>query len=82
MQRTVMGRTRNGKVLAVLQLKMRGIAGYSTACVRLRKAVESLGMIELNSGRPAYETGILAATCSLLLFGGDEKSAMVPVSSI
>jgi hypothetical protein len=31
--RSVMGRTRTGKEVAVLRLKMQGIAGYSTACV-------------------------------------------------
>ena len=45
-----MGRTRNGKVATVLRLKMRGIGGYSAACVEgLRKAVKSLEMIEFRT---------------------------------
>jgi len=43
-----MGGTKNRKVVAVLRLMMRGVAGYSTAGVEgLRTAVESLGMIEV-----------------------------------
>jgi len=76
-----MGGTKNGKVLTVLRLKMRGVAGYSTAGVEgLRAAVESLGIIEVKMSW--LETGILAATCILLMVGGDGRTAMVPVSSI
>jgi hypothetical protein len=79
--RTVVGRTRNGKEVAVLRLKVRGIAGYSTACVEgLRKAVESLGMIEVRTS--GLRDRHPAATCSLLMVGGDERNVMVPVASI
>jgi hypothetical protein len=61
----------------VFRLKMRGIAGIPLLALKdCGRLWNPSGWSK--SGCPGYETSNLAATCNLLIVGGDERNAMVP----